>query len=128
MVSEHGPVADGTFDLLSADAARIAGPLGIATWNRERQTATSGTASAVGLWSNTAMIQQVPWRVTLYIMPNGRLELNSRVDDSGTFSVQNGTWYLRSARGFPQNGSYTRVDGRTVTMTGPLGTATWTKQ
>ncbi len=79
-------------------------------------------------WSNTAMVQQVPWRVTLYVMPNGRFELNSRVDDTGTFSVQNGTWYLKSARGFPQNGTYTRVDGRTVTMTGPLGTATWTKQ
>jgi hypothetical protein len=128
MVSENGPVAQGSINLLSPTTAQISGPLGTATWQRELSSATSGTGSAVGVWMMSATIQQVPWAIQLAIMPNGRFELRSRSEDSGTFSVKDGTWFMNSARGFPQNGTYTRVDDRTVRMTGPLGTATWTRQ
>jgi hypothetical protein len=128
MVSENGPVAQGSIHLQSPTTAQISGPLGTAAWQRELSSATSGTASAVGIWMMSATIQQVPWTIQLAIMPNGRFELRSRSEDSGTFSVKDGTWFMNSARGFPQNGTFTRVDDRTVTMTGPLGTATWTRQ
>jgi hypothetical protein len=76
-----------------------------------------------------ATIQQLPWTLALAIMPNGRFELTSRADDAGAFVFKDGTWSLNSTRGFPsQSGTFTRINDRTVTMTGPLGAATWTKQ
>lgn len=129
MQSENGAIAQGMFDLESATSARISGPLGVATWQRELSTATSGQGSPIGIWTMNATIQQLPWTLALAIMPNGRFELTSRSEDAGAFIVKDRSWSLTSTRGFPaQNGTFTRVNERTVTMTGPLGTATWTKQ
>jgi hypothetical protein len=128
MTSEYGPVADGAINIQSPTTAVISGPLGSATWQRDPQTATAGTRSAVGIWKMTAPIQQVTWTFSLAIMPNGRFELSSRSQDSGTFVAKDATWQLNSSLGLAQSGTFARIDDRTVTMTGPLGTATWRKQ
>jgi hypothetical protein len=128
MTSENGPSVVGAFAVQDAATARISGPLGSAVWQRDPPTATSGATSPIGVWTMNTTIQQAPWVLSLAILPNGRFELVSRSEDSGAFVVNDGTWSMNSLRGFPQNGTYTRVNDRTVTMTGPLGTATWTKQ
>ncbi len=120
MTSDYGPQAEGSFSLFGTEqSAEVSGPLGTATWSCER---VAPGHTYVGVWSMTATIQQVPWSLQWTIDPNERYRLTSRTTDSGTFSVKDGTWVMHSARGVPQNGTFTRLDDRTVTMAGPLGT------
>ncbi|MEP7346678.1 MAG: hypothetical protein ABI877_15510 [Gemmatimonadaceae bacterium] len=52
----------------------------------------------------------------------------SRHEDFGDFVAKDGRWCFGSRQVESQSGTYARVDASHVSLTGPLGTAVWTRR
>lgn len=122
----------GSFRLQGPHTALISGPFGNATWSRSPSSATSGATDAVGEWAASRLVGGAQWAMVFRITANGRYELVSRAEDEGRFATgverNQKRWYLHSTRGTSQDGIYERIDGRTVSMRGPSGTAVWVRK
>lgn len=127
MVNAQGQPVDGTWEMLGEHSASVAGPLGTAVWTRDPRS-TRDPRLPWGTWTAHVTLQNLPWTLRLTAAPNGTYELVSRYEDSGSFTAGGGRWAFGSARGVPQSGTYSRVDGEHVSMTGPLGTAIWERR
>jgi hypothetical protein len=131
METATGRPVNGSFRQQGPHSAQIAGPYGSVTWTRKPGSATAGTESPVGEWTASRLVSNVQWSMVFRVTSDGRFEFVSRAEDEGRFAVgeERGQkrWYLHSTRGASQEGTYERIDGRTVSMRGPLGTAVWAK-
>ncbi len=128
METGSGQTIRGYFRFEGPNTAQISGPLGSATWTRDAKSASAGTDSPAGTWTATRVVNNMPWTLTFQIGDDGKYDLRTRAEDSGRFAVDDRRWHLYSTRGAPQEGTYQRIDGRTVSMRGPLGTAVWARK
>jgi hypothetical protein len=128
MINSLGQTADGSWEMLSATAASVRGPLGSSEWTRDPRTASTDPKAPWGTWTTHATIQNIPWTLQLTTSPLGTYQMVSRTEDSGDFVAKDGRWSFGSGRGLPQSGTYARIDATHVSMTGPLGTAVWVRR
>lgn len=128
MVSAGGEVVDGTYGPVGPSSVTLTGPLGTAEWKRKAgSTRPQGTGALIGTWELTFPAAGATWQSTFDITPQGTYRLVSVTDDAGTFQASNGSWETVSQvqNGASQTGTYRFLDGRSVAMTGPSGTAIW---
>jgi hypothetical protein len=131
MVSAGGEETQGTYGPVGPAAVTMTGPLGTAEWRRKPGTPQPATrGSLAGTWELTFPAAGATWTSTFEISPQGGYRLVSATDDAGTFEASNGSWQIVSSvqNGARQNGTYQFLGDRSVTMTGPLGTAVWSRR
>ncbi|HEY8258916.1 MAG TPA: toll/interleukin-1 receptor domain-containing protein [Gemmatimonadales bacterium] len=129
MVSSAGDQTTGTYGPVGPTSVTVTGPLGTADW--KRKTGTHGTAGTLaGTWELTFPAAGATWNSTFDITPQGTYRLINSTEDAGTFEASNGSWQTVSQvqNGARQNGTYHFLGSRSVSMTGPLGTAVWNRQ
>jgi hypothetical protein len=71
------------------------------------------------------------WNYTFRVTADGRYQLNGQSVDGGRFQVdgERKRWQMYSTRGFVTEGSYERLDDRSVTVRGgQFGNALWRKR
>ncbi len=129
MVNSAGEVTQGTYGPVGPASVSITGPLGTADWRRK--TGTAATAgSLTGTWELTFPAMGATWNSSFEITPQGTYRLVNVTEDAGSFEASNGSWQSVSQvqNGNRQTGTYHFLDARNVSMTGPLGTAMWTRR
>jgi hypothetical protein len=70
------------------------------------------------------------WSSTFEVTPQGTYRLVNVSEDAGSFEASNGSWQTVSQvqTSNRQTGTYQFLDSRNVSMTGPLGTAMWSRR
>jgi hypothetical protein len=129
MVNTAGEVTQGTYAVVGPTRVTVTGPLGTADWKRKAGTPVT-TGSLAGTWELTFSAMGATWNGTFEVTPQGTYRLVNVTDDAGSFEASNGRWQTVSQvqNGTRQNGTYQFLDSRNVSMTGPLGTAMWTRR
>jgi hypothetical protein len=91
----------------------------------------SGTSSKgfdsrfVGSWTAQAVVNNLPIQLTMTLDQNGNGTVNSSLRDRGRFNSGRGQWAMTNSMGQTLRGTYTFTSATEMSMTGPLGTATW---
>lgn len=81
----------------------------------------------VGNWQTNVVVDGKNWNLRLDITPEETFQLVSSTEDSGTYTAQNGRWRAQSVRGEVDGGTYQVANANSMSMTGKLGTANWTR-
>jgi TIR domain len=96
-----------------------------------RYTAASPSSSfdsrLAGTWTAPATVNNLPILLTMTVGRDGRGSLVSTLRDHGRYDSGRGRWTMTNAAGQTMRGTYSFTSDRTMSMTGPLGTAPWTR-
>jgi hypothetical protein len=79
----------------------------------------------IGSWMSPAVVNNVPIQLTMTVDENGLGTVNSSLRDRGRYSSGRGQWTMTNSAGQTLRGTYTLTSADEMSMTGPLGTATW---
>jgi hypothetical protein len=130
-VSGTGQVVEGQYKPVDSNHISITGPLGTALWILNQHYDTSGTdldPLIVGDWSFSTSLNGSDTKFDLDISPSGAYKFSTLTVDSGKFQGHAGNWSYFPDHGLKVTGTYEFIDRNSVSMTGPLGTATWVRQ
>jgi hypothetical protein len=130
--SSAGTVRQGTYQYAGPHTVKITGPLGMAFYSPVLPQSNLDPTNPVilGTWQATTHPSNgPPWTMTLTNNPDGSYTFKMEAMDRGTFTAGNGSLMLRShVSGEITQCSFESLGDAQVSVTGPLGTATWTKR
>jgi hypothetical protein len=129
MVNTAGEVTQGAYGVVGPTTVSVTGPLGTADWKRKPGTPVT-PGSLAGTWQLTFPAMGATWSSTFEVTPQGTYRLVNVSEDAGSFEASNGSWQTVSQvqTSNRQTGTYQFLDSRNVSMTGPLGTAMWSRR
>lgn len=81
----------------------------------------------VGNWTTRTTLNNVPIVLACSVAPDGRLVVTSTLTDHGRYGSGNGRWTMTNSARQTLRGTYSFVGANAMSMTGPLGTAIWTR-
>ena len=81
----------------------------------------------VGTWTTRTTVNNLPIVVTTTVTPDGQNVVTSTLTDGGRYGSGNGRWTMTNSARQVMRGTYTLVGASAMSMTGPLGTATWAR-
>ena len=81
----------------------------------------------VGTWTTRTTVNNLPIVVATTVTPDGQNIVTSTLTDGGRYGSGNGRWTMTNSARQVMRGTYTLVGASAMSMTGPLGTATWTR-
>lgn len=131
--SVRGEVDGGTYQVVNANSMAMTGKLGTANWTRsgESQSRAQRLASldpfVIGAWKTNPVINGLDFELTFEMSPNGQYHVTSVTEDSGTFHAQNGRCDQISRKGQNLQCTYQVLSNNSISLTGPLGTAVWSR-
>jgi hypothetical protein len=129
--SGSGLVRQGTYLYAGSHWIKITGPLGIALYSPETPQAPLDPANPVmlGTWRSTTQPRNSPpWKMTLTNRPDGTYSFGIDIVDEGSYTSANGRLTMRSrTSGTTIQGGYRALGQDSMEFTGPLGTATWSR-
>ena len=82
----------------------------------------------VGSWTAQTVVNGLPITVETVVDAAGRTKVTSTFRDYGRYTSGGGRWSMINTAGQRTNGTYLFLGDTTMSFTGPLGTATWTRE
>jgi hypothetical protein len=129
--SGSGLVRQGTYQYAGSHWIKSTGPLGVALYSPETPQAPLNPANPVmlGTWLSTAHPpNSPPWKMTLTNQPDGTYSFGIDIVDAGSYTSANGRLTMRSrTTGAMVQGAYRSLGQDSMEFTGPVGTATWSR-
>jgi len=126
-----GFVRQGTYLYAGSHWIKVTGPLGIALYSPETPQAPLDPANPVmlGTWDSTVHPPNgPPWKMTLTNRTDGTYTFGIDIVDEGSFTSANGRLTMRSrTSGATIQGTYRALSQDSMEFTGPLGSATWSR-
>jgi len=127
-----GVVRQGTYQYAGGHSIKVTGPLGVAFYSPLMPQAPLDPNNPVmlGSWTSTTHpANSPPWIMTLTNRADGTYTFEIDIADHGTYTSGNATYTMRSqVTGLTATGTYQPIDQDTASITGPLGTATWSRK
>jgi hypothetical protein len=115
-------------DRIYAPLAILTGPFGTQEWHRVGFP-TKSNYLIVGEWRSTATRDGAPWQMTLTVDGRRwRYRLLSILIEEGTIAAHGGRLTTHALYGNPVTSTYTVLDDRRLSFTGPVGASTWTRR
>jgi hypothetical protein len=133
--SDAGRTDQGTYTLQDSNDALITGTVGTAIWTRlsaALSTAQTVDPAIIGSWQMNIPTAQGNSLCIWTIDPDGRYGLTvttngNTQNEAGHLDFANSLWSLKADGGRADHGSYTVLNSNAISMTGNLGTGTWTR-
>jgi hypothetical protein len=130
--SAKGETDGGVYQTMGLDSLSMTGKLGTAIWTRSGASQSRDPRSSIdpfvfGTWKTNAVIKGVDFQITFEMAPNGTYRVFSLTEDSGTFHAKNGRCEQISRKGQRLECSYQVISKDSISLTGPLGTAVWSR-
>jgi len=126
-----GQSQQGTYTYAGPHSIQVKNVLGAVIFSPVTPQANIDPSNPVmlGTWQGTTHPpNSPPWVFTVTDNPDGTYTNQIVIDDHGTYQSANGAITARSAvLGTTSQGSYTILDQNSISLSGPLGTATWTR-
>ncbi len=132
--SKSGDMDGGSYTKMNQNAISMTGRLGTAIWtrtgpsnSRDRHLLTIDPF-VIGVWKTNVAVKGAELQLLFEMRPNGSYTVTTIAEDNGTFEATNGTLKQTSVKGQILEGTYQILSKDSVSMTGPLGTAVWTRK
>lgn len=129
----NGDVDGGPFQILNQNSMSMTGKGGTAIWTRVGQSESrsprlpSLDPFVVGVWKTNATMNGIDFELLFEMASNGSYRVTSTTEDSGTFEAKNGRCKQISRKGPVLDCTYQTISADSISLTGPLGTAVWTR-
>ncbi len=133
--SDAGRTDQGTYTIQDSNNVQITSTLGTAIWTRlsaSMNEPTTVDAAIVGTWQINIPSAQGNTLLVWSIDPDGRYCVAATTNgktqsEAGHVDFANSMWSLKADGGRTDHGTYTVLNSNAVSMTGTLGTGTWTR-
>ena len=130
--SGSGFARQGTYIYAGNHTLKVTGPLGVAFYSPELPQAPLDPTNPVmlGTWlATTHPTNSPPWKMTLTNRTDGTYSFEIDVIDNGGYTAGNCRYVMRShVTGTTVQGTYQDLGQGLMQITGPLGTATWSRK
>jgi hypothetical protein len=127
-----GMARQGTYVYAGNHTLKVTGPLGVAFYSPATPQAPLDPNNPVmlGTWvATTHPPNSPPWKMTLTNRTDGTYSFQIDAIDSGSYTAGNGHYVMRShVLGTTVQGTYQDLGQGAMEITGPLGTATWSRK
>jgi hypothetical protein len=132
VVNDKGVHRSGRYRAIDATTIRLTSNEGTADFKPAQPGPPLNLANPVmlGTWTATGVLQGgFNWTVTIRNTPDGRYTTRSTTEDHGSYAAANGQWSAMSVvTGQRAQGTYKKLDARTVSSTDASGRYVWQMQ